>query len=1132
MCPCPEESKIKFASFTFTERALKWWNGHVKSLSLVTDNAMGWDTLKDLLTREYCPRGEIQKLEEELWNLRMKGTDVVAYMARFCDLVTMCPIMIPTEGKKIERYIWGLVPPYRGNVLASRPTTFDSVKELAQRLIDHEAPSTPSMITMIATAPIKTSDNKRKRWDRKKGKSTQSSSKNQQVVAFHAATTPAALVPTKTYAGNLPNFDSHPILKPHGEGIVEKCDGLPLALIALGRLLRTKRDEEEWKELLNSEIWRLGKRDEIIPALRLSYNDLSASLKQLFGYCSLFPKDYVFNKEKLILLWMAEGFLHNENTNKSMERLGLEYFDDLLSRSFFQHALDDKSLFVMHDLMNDLATSVAGDYFLRLDIEMKKEALEKYRHISFVCERFMVYKRFEPFKGAKKLRTFLAMPVGMIESWTTFYLSNKVLDDLLHELPLLRVLSLSHLSIKEVPEIIGSLKHLRYLNLSHTTITHLPENICNLYNLQTLILCGCCFITKFPDNFLKLRNLRHLDISDTPGLKKMSSGIGELKNLHTLSKVIIGGENRLNELKNLQNLHGKISVWGLGDVQNAMEAREANLSQKKLSELQLDWGYGDYGLNVSRKQTHDKEVLNELKPDNDSLKKLEILSYGGTEFPNWVGNPSFLILTHVSINFCEECTCLPSLGKLPSLKELFILGMSKVKVIDLELLGTGVAFPSLEILSFRHMSGWEVWSTDNGGVVDTAFPCLQELHIEFCPNLVQVSLEALPSLRVLEIKGCGHGVLTTLLHVASSVTMLEIDNISGLTDELWRSVFKYLGKLEKLYISGCNEIRYLWQSEVEASKSLVNLRNLNVSACSNLVGLGEKVEDNCGSIQTFIRMLSIARCESIEHCSCPNSIEFLNIHDCDSITSVSFPTGGGKKLKSFAIEGCQKFLEEDLGGEKSRLLIKSSMQMLESVDINGWVNLKSIIELSYCIHLTTLMITKCPKMESFPDHELPNLTSLTILVIAKCPSIDASFPRGLWPPKLSYLGIGGLKKPISEWGPQNFPTSLENLMLNGGIYDDVKNFDQLSHLFPSSLASLSIMGFQKLESVSMGLQNLTFLQRLFVSKCPKMLHLPEKLFPSLLSLRIDGCPNLNERSIRRSSYWPLISLIPDSTFDE
>ena len=79
---------------------------------------MGWETMKDLMTEEYCPRGEIQKLEQELWNLSMKGTNVVAYTARFSELVALCPNMVPTEGKKIERYIWGLVPPYQGNVLA------------------------------------------------------------------------------------------------------------------------------------------------------------------------------------------------------------------------------------------------------------------------------------------------------------------------------------------------------------------------------------------------------------------------------------------------------------------------------------------------------------------------------------------------------------------------------------------------------------------------------------------------------------------------------------------------------------------------------------------------------------------------------------------------------------------------------------------------------------------------------------------------------------------------------------------------------------------------------------------------------------------------------------------------------
>ncbi|CAH1412403.1 unnamed protein product [Lactuca virosa] len=223
-------------------------------------------------------------------------------------------------------------------------------------------------------------------------------------------------------------------------------------------------------------------------------------------------------------------------------------------------------------------------------------------------------------------------------------------------------------------------------------------------------------------------------------------------------------------------------------------------------------------------------------------------------------------------------------------------------------------------------------------------------------------------------------------------------------------------------------------------------------------------------------------------------METLDIWNCDSITSVSFPTGGGQKLKSLTITDCKKLLEKELGGrEKSRMLINSKMQMLESVDIRNWPNLKSISELSCFIHLNSLYISECPSMDSFPDHELPNLTSLKHLRIEKCTRMDASFPRGLWPPKLCFLNIGGLKKPISEWGLQNFPTSLDNLLLHGGPYDDVKKFDQLSHLFPSSLTILGIDGFEKLESVSTGLQHLTSLQHLFIENCPKTIDLPEKL---------------------------------------
>ncbi|KAJ0779492.1 putative P-loop containing nucleoside triphosphate hydrolase, leucine-rich repeat domain superfamily [Helianthus annuus] len=293
------------------------------------------------------------------------------------------------------------------------------------------------------------------------------------------------------------------------------------------RLLRTKEFEEEyWKEVLNNEIWRLQNGGGIIPALRLSYDDLSSCLKQLFIYCSLFPKDYMFEKEELVLLWMAEGFLHQSTpSDTTEEHLGHEYFDELLSRSFFQHAPNSESLFVMHDLMNNLATSMASEFFVRLDNEtekiIKKEKLEKYRHMSFVREEYVPYKKFEAFTRAKGLRTFLATSIGGVESSQSFYLSNKIMVDLLPKLPLLRVLCLSHFQISEVPESIGTMRHLRYLNLSQTSITHLPKSVCGLYNLQTLIVFGCHKLAKLPNNFLKLKKLRHFDIRDTPLLDKM-----------------------------------------------------------------------------------------------------------------------------------------------------------------------------------------------------------------------------------------------------------------------------------------------------------------------------------------------------------------------------------------------------------------------------------------------------------------------------------------------------------------------------------------------------------------------------------------------------------------------------------
>ncbi|KAF5776012.1 putative P-loop containing nucleoside triphosphate hydrolase, leucine-rich repeat domain superfamily [Helianthus annuus] len=618
------------------------------------------------------------------------------------------------------------------------------------------------------------------------------------------------------HALGVDNFDSHTPLKPQAEGIVKKCGGLPLALKAIGRLLSTKTGEEEWNEVLNSEIWNLESADEILPALRLSYHDLPADLKRLFSYCSLFPKDFLFDKEELILLWMAEGYLNPSYATKSPEGIGRECFETLLSRSFFQHAPNDESLFVMHDLMNDLAKSIAEDYFFQFynEREMAEEALAKYLHMSFIREEYVAYQKFQTFKRAINLRTLLAVSAGVNKSWETFYLSSKLLVDLIRNLPFLKVLCLSRFEISEVPDSIGSLKYLTYLNLSQTKIKRLPQDVGNLYNLQTLILFGCTCLTMLPESFLKLKLLRHLDIRDTPLLEKLPVGIGEIKDLHTLTKIIIEGDNgfSITELRGLNNLHGEISIQRLHNVQSPTHAHEAKLSLKRLTKLELNWGEG------SQHGTLEKEVLKELEPNSDRLKKLSVDSYSGIEFPTWVGHPSFRRLAHVSIRNCKNCATLPQLGQLPSLKELFIDGMDQVKFIGSEFTGTnqfGAAFPSLEILRFENMQGWEVWSA-NSEVFHAVFPCLRELQIKDCPKLIKVSVEELPSLEVLKIDRCDVCVLRRMVHVASSITKLEIMSIFGLTYEAWKGVMEYLGAVEEIRIYMCNEISYLWESEAEA----------------------------------------------------------------------------------------------------------------------------------------------------------------------------------------------------------------------------------------------------------------------------------------------------------------------------
>ena len=558
------------------------------------------------------------------------------------------------------------------------------------------------------------------------------------------------------HAFNTSNSDD-PILAEIGEKIVMKCAGLRLAAKALGCLLHSKVEAEEWDRILNSTIWDLPDNDEsgcsgILPALYLSYYHLPSHLKQCFAYCSIFPKGHKFEKEKLVLLWMAEGFLEHPNIKNSMEGVGYEYFCELLSRSFFQPSSSDESCFEMHDLVNDLAQFASGEFSCKFENGMHHGVSKKARYFACSMDRFDDNEKFEFLLETEFLRTFLSLHIS--DSIECSSVCKMVADVWLPGLKHLRVLSFSYPTLTGLHDkSFDKLIHLRYLDLSHTLIKKLPSSTCFLYNLQTLLLSGCINLTELPEKIVILTKLRHLNVSETK-LEEMPPKFGNLRSLQLLTDFVVCNNSNsgsyISELGKFSYLRSTLSISKLENVVKAEDASKAELKSKKyLKELVFKW--------TTATTTHhvNEVLLNKLQP-HENLKKLTIENYGGRAFPNWLGNAIFSNMVVLRLNNCKYCTSLPPLGQLSSLQELLITKMEGLERLeDNQFYGTVQTgfqpFRSLKTLKFTELPRWRHWIHSAHG--DEDFPSLQELQIQQCPQFIG-SLPRYPSSTNREISGC------------------------------------------------------------------------------------------------------------------------------------------------------------------------------------------------------------------------------------------------------------------------------------------------------------------------------------------------------------------------------------------
>ncbi|GJR19956.1 reverse transcriptase domain-containing protein [Tanacetum coccineum] len=135
---CTEDCKVKFATGTLTEEALSWWNSFAQPIGIEEAYKFTWVEFKKLLIKKYCPRTEVQKMEDKFYHLTMKGNDLKTYVRRFQELATLCPTMVPDSEKMMEVFIGGLPRSIEGNVTASKPQTLEEAINIAQRLMDQE----------------------------------------------------------------------------------------------------------------------------------------------------------------------------------------------------------------------------------------------------------------------------------------------------------------------------------------------------------------------------------------------------------------------------------------------------------------------------------------------------------------------------------------------------------------------------------------------------------------------------------------------------------------------------------------------------------------------------------------------------------------------------------------------------------------------------------------------------------------------------------------------------------------------------------------------------------------------------------------------------------------------------------
>ncbi|KAL1548305.1 putative late blight resistance protein R1A-3 [Salvia divinorum] len=505
-----------------------------------------------------------------------------------------------------------------------------------------------------------------------------------------------------------------------GREIAKSCDGLPLAITAIGHILakgsssdlnQTRHYWEKVSRYVNSYP---DVADSMKKSISLSYEELPYNLRRCFLYFGLFPKGYEIRVSKLIRMWIGEGFVQ-QHRERSLEETAESYLEDLINRNLVESCKvgpdgSVKTCRVHVTLRYFCQTEAANENFLQ---EIKFQSNGEFVHPTsgiLDCRRLSLSPNCLEFISTRPL---IAPRVRSFVSFSNENYIGSLENSIIGFFKLLRVLDVRAFKFTKIESDIYDLFHLRYIALS-TVLSVLPTKFNQLWNIQTLIVDTTCPTLKVEADIWKMRQLRHFKTNASATLPQATKSGKYSSELQTLGFISV--ESCTAELfQRAQNLR---ELGIRGKLPLLFEGRSGSLDSLR------------------------KVKLEKLKLINDSYPK-----------PRWEG------ILIKSSQFPSGLTSLTLSGTFLSWKHMSTLGsLEKLEVLKLKdnafsgnfWGAVGAAFERLLLLHIED-TDLVVWKASANH-----YPSLRSLVLKYCEKLrgIPAELAEIPSLQKLELYNC------------------------------------------------------------------------------------------------------------------------------------------------------------------------------------------------------------------------------------------------------------------------------------------------------------------------------------------------------------------------------------------